>query len=425
MSTSDSATIVIVGYSRMLLEGLAGQLGPNSVIVIEDPVVAANRKVPEAVATDPLVARLVLVEYQEPDRLPGLIEQEPSLREARAVLPGLEYAVLPAAQLAAALGLPGAGPGAAAIFRDKSEQRRLAGAAGLRNPAFRVVATPAEAAGFLLEVGRRCVIKPTARQASLGVQFVDPSDDLATLTAAMRVAADPAESLLVPAGGIASAVIIEEAVIGPEYSVELLVSNGTVCFANVTAKQLADGDAPVELGHRVPGAAPELTDRLVTATADLVAAAGYEYGVIHCEWIVSDGVPVLVECAARIPGDEIATLISLAYDQAFIPAYLQLMLGNAPAFPSEAEYGAAIRFLTAPAGRLVRIDGVTEARQLPGVQTLQLMAAPGEVVRPLASSWDRLGYVVTKGSDVAEAGRLAEEAARLVTFDVDLLAPTR
>ncbi len=420
MTAAEKATIVLVGYSRTLLVGLAGHIPPGSVLVIEDPVVAASRKVQDATAADPLVDRLVLAEYQEIDRLRTLIDEEPSLREARAVLPGVEYAVPAAAHLAASLGLPGAGRRAASIFRDKSEQRRTAAAAGLRNPRFRVVGTPAEAWDFLVHVGGKCVIKPTARQASLGVRFVDLNDGPHGVADAMRLAAEPGESQLIPARGIASAVIIEEAVSGPEYSVEMLVSNGRSCFANVTAKQLAGGAFPVELGHLMPGAPPELGDQLVAATATLITAADFEFGVVHCEWIVADGAPVLVECAARIPGDEITTLLSLAYGRPFIHAYLQVLLADDPGFPGQPGHGAAIRFLTTTPGRLVRINGVAEARRAPGVEMLRLTAAPGDLVTKLTSSWDRLGYVVTRGGDAADAVRLADAAARRIRFDLDL-----
>ena len=405
--------IVLVGYSRTLLEPMAERVPAGGVLVIEDPVVAANREVAKATDADPLVGRLLLTEYQELPNIDALVAAEPALRAARAILPGSEYAVEPAARLAALLGLPGAGVEAAAVFRNKARQRRTAAAAGLRNPRFAVVSSAAEAAAFVDEVGVRCVVKPTARQASLGVRFVNPHTGEAA--AAFEHASAVDEAKLVPASGIRSEVIVEEAISGPEYSVEMLVRQGRRCFANVTAKQLVPGEHPVELGHTVPGARTgEDYTSLIESTTRLFTAAGFDTGVLHCEWIVSEHGPVLVECAARVPGDEIATLISLAFDRSFVLAYLTLMLGADPQLPAEPPYGATVRFLTTAPGTVTEVAGAEEAATLPGVQRVRITARPGDRIGPIRSSWDRVGYLVLRSADAAQARQDADRAANAI-----------
>jgi biotin carboxylase len=415
LSTTAPGAVIVVGYSRTLLEPLTDRLPPGSVVVIEDPVVAANREVAKATDANPLVGRLLLTEYQELDNVDALVAAEPSLRSARAVLPGSEYAVEPAARLAHLLGLPGATPGAAAVFRNKARQRQTAAAAGLRNPRFAVVSNPAEAAAFVDEVGVRCVVKPTARQASLGVRFVHPHTGEAA--AAFEHAGAVDETMLVPAAGIRSEVIVEEAVSGPEYSVEMLVRQGRRCFANVTAKQLVPGEYPVELGHTVPGARTDADfDQLVEATTRLFTAAGFDTGVLHCEWIVDEHGPTLVECAARVPGDEIATLISLAYDRSFVAAYLTLMLGEDPQLPAVPPYGATVRFLTTTPGTVTEVTGADAAATMPGVQRVKITAQPGDRVGQVRSSWDRVGYLVLRSADAAQAAQDADRAAGAIAI---------
>jgi len=409
--------VVLIGFSRILLTALGDALPPGSVLVVEEPDVVAKRDIVTLAARHPSVSRVLVAEYQVPGAMAELLSTTPALKAVRAVVPGIEYAVEPAAHLAAALGLPGAGTGAAAVFRNKVRQRRAAAAAGLRNPAYEVVADVAAALAFFDRAGTRCILKPTARQASLGVQFVDTRTELET---GFRHSRDADESLLVPGRGIRSELVIEHALDGAEYSVELLVSGGRTRFSNVTAKRVLPGRFPVELGHVAPGAPTEVLGRqLVENTTRLAEASGFGDGILHCEWIVDGQGPALVECAARMPGDEIATLVSLAYDSPLVCAYLEILLGSVPDLPATPRYGAAIRFLTAPPGTVTDVLGVAQARAIPGVQAVTVSATPGARVHPVTSSWDRLGYVITRADSASAAEQLALHAAETIRVQTD------
>jgi biotin carboxylase len=403
--------IVLLGFSRTLLAPLADVLPPASVLVVEEPDIAAKRDVPALARQHPAVSRVVLHEYQRAGAAAELLRSEPGVKNARAVLPGIEYAVQPAAELAALLGLPGAGAGAGAIFRDKARQRRTAQDAGIAIPRWSVVSTVAEAVDFVASAGTRCVLKPSALQASLGVCFVSGVEEVAGAFHHARAAAEP---VLAPARGIEFELMVEQALDGPEYSVELLALRGERLFANVTAKRLLSGPYPVEVGHVVPGAPSPLAARLVAQTALLARASGFETGVLHAEWIVGSGGPALVECAARMPGDEIGTLISLAYDFPLTRAYLCALLGSRPEVPATPRYGAAIRFLTAPPGTVLEVVGAERAAAVPGVWAAKVSVAPGDVVRPATSSWNRAGYVIARAATAVEAERAAIGAAGLV-----------
>lgn len=413
--TIDSDRLVLVGFSRTLLAPLADELPADCVVVIEEPDIAERRDLDALIAGFPAVGRVIRWNYQDHETLTELLRAAPWLQGARAVLPGVEYAVRSAAELAAMLGLPGAGVTAGAVFRDKARQRQVAAAAGLRNPEHALVRVADDAIAFLRASGGTCVVKPTARQASLGVRFARTAEQVREAVAA---ASDVHESLLEPGRGVPSQVLIETAVKGREYSVEMLVSHGRPCFANVTAKRLAAGDFPIEMGHVVAGL-PEYDDlarRLVDGTERLAAASQFRDGILHCEWIADQKGPVLIECAARMPGDEIGTLISLAYGFPLPLAYLKVLLGETPEVRAEPCGAAAIRFLTAAPGVVSQVTGIGEARQAPGIQAVKISAGPGEVVRAPVSSWDRAGYVIACGSDPAQAEERAQAAAGLIQF---------
>ena len=330
--------------------------------------------------------------------------------------PEVEYAVEAAAVAAERLSLPGAGEKAAHTFRNKLRLRALAGAAGVRNPEYAAVNTIAEAVAFFEHMGSACVLKPSSRQASVGVQIVS---ERAQVPSGWRACLAAREDRFEPDRGIASKVMMERFIEGPEFSVELLVSEGRASFVNVTSKVLLPGRFPVEIGHVVPAnVGATMWQRLVDATMKVMDAAGLASGTLHCEWIVEGGEPVLVECAARLPGDEIPVLISLAYGFAMVDAYLRTLQGEFPTLPTRPRGGAAIRFLVGPHGIVSDVRGVDDARGVPGVEEVRVAVRPGDTLNPVTSSWDRAGYVLANGETGREAWVRAELAASRVAVMV-------
>ncbi|MGK5672074.1 ATP-grasp domain-containing protein [Micromonospora sp. URMC 106] len=403
--------MVIVGASLGMLRWFSEELPAGSVVLVEEPDVIERRGLERFAREMAFISRVVPAEYQTGLDAAALVAREPALAAARLVMPGLEYAVGATARLAEALDLPGAGPAAADIFADKHRMRLLAAEAGLTNPAFALVDSPAAATGFAERHGGRCVLKPTRRSGSLGVQIIADPTEIAGAWAGTASPEDPPEAT---GRGLPTAVLVEQVVDGREHSVELLVADGEVFFANVTDKRVRPGRSPVETGHTVPTALPEATRReLIGVATRLAAAAGFRTGTLHSEWIVADGVPTLVECAARLPGDMITALVSIAYECGFIEAYLRTLRGERPALPVRPVGAAAVEFLLAPPGTVTAVDGARQALRAPGVLEVQLDVAVGDTVAEVTSSLWRSGHLLAWGADPAEAtanaGRAAEQ----------------
>ena len=211
--------------------------------------------------------------------------------------------------------------------------------------------------------------------------------------------------------------LAERFVQGHEYSVEMLVRDGEELFVNVTGKQLFPGPHPVELAHAVPADIPaELADLLGAQTRKLLDAVGFGSGTVHCEWIVSDGIPYLVECAGRFAGDGIIELIQRAYPVNYVEAVYAVLKGEPlPVdLPDCAKRAAAVRFMMIEPGIVDTIHGVDAAREAEGVFSCDVEIAPGDRFDGLHSSWDRVGDVMVTADTPADALRLAEAAVELV-----------
>ncbi|MGW4210889.1 ATP-grasp domain-containing protein [Lentzea sp. NPDC004789] len=407
--------VIVVGFVGVTI-GLVAEFQPDdSVIYVEEPDVVRKRHVRDQIEGVGFVRGLIEWEYLTQGKADEFFHTYRDLDPA-AVVPAIEYATPFAARLAERYGLPGATFGAAQIMRDKALLRRVTAAAGIPNPASVRVTSPADVLAFLR--GGPIVLKPSNRQASVGTQVIHDPDEVERAWAHCT-AQD--EGVFVPDRPMELSMLAEEFVDGEEFSVEMLVRGGEPLWANVTGKQLVPGPRPVELAHIVPADIPaELDELLKEETARVVDATGFRDGIVHCEWIVSDGVPHLVECAGRLAGDGILDVIQLAYPVELLRCYYAVLKGEDPPsdLPARAKAGAAVRFLTIEPGQVESVEGVDEARQLDGVHLLQVTVAPGQRFDGLRSSWDRAGIVMATGDTAAEALRRAENAAATVHIEV-------
>lgn len=409
---------LVVGCGVRLLDGLHGDLPDGSAVVIEEPELIGRRELRKRVGGLPVVADLFPGAYLFGCDPPALLKALPDTRFDRVIPATNEASAVAAAELAAALGLPGAGP-AAATFADKLTLRATADAAGLRNPRWREVTGPEDlVTAFRTFGGNELVLKPSGRSGSQGVQILTADDDA---TEAWRRTVT-AEGLLRPVDLPVTRYLVEERLYGDEVSVECLVSNGGVVFHNVTAKDVLPGRHPVEIGHRLPAELPSaVVDTLREAMRSLVTATGFDTGILHGEWILGDDGPVLVECAARIPGDQIMDLHSLAYGIPFWARYSALMAGERRAEalvgPGRAGRGAAVRYLLPPPGVVRAVAGTGAAAGQTGVTAVEVKVAPGDRVRPVRASADRSGHVVAVGADAVDAWQRAGEALSMIEVE--------
>ncbi|MET9232372.1 ATP-grasp domain-containing protein [Lentzea sp. NPDC003310] len=411
---SNPRPVLIVGYSSMLVAEFDRFLPENGVVVLEEPDPVRKRGARAMTDGAAVCRELIETEFLLPGGADKFFLEHQDL-DPVAVVPGHDYAVPAAARIAERYGVPGASLGAAEVLRDKHLLRTVAAAAGIGNPASRPVSSAEEVAAFQREVAGPIIIKPANRQASIGTLAVT---DPATIPQAWEQCLDHEEESCLPDRTPELRMLVEQFVTGDEYSVEMLYSHGDRSFANVTAKVLHPGPRPVELGHLVPApVSPELTALLVSETERLLAAIGFGTGLVHCEWIVQDGKPYLVECAGRQPGDFILELVQTAYRFDLFRAYADLMSGRRPECPQSAELGAATWHGTATPGEVISVDGVEDARALPGVQTCDVGVQVGKTVHPLRSSWDRTAVVTASGETALAAHATAKRAIELIRVE--------
>jgi biotin carboxylase len=247
------------------------------------------------------------------------------------------------------------------------------------------------------------VVKPAAAQGQRGLEIVAPGGDLAA-----AVAAAQAESR----DGLA---LCEEFVEGPELTVNAFVASGRFVPLTVTDREraLAFG---VATAHLFPSLHP--VGAVVAAAQAACAALGIASGPTYTQVLLAPDGPRVMEVAARLGGGHDGELCTAALGVDLSEAAVLAALGRTPGdLTAVRERAAVVRFLIAPAGRLVRVEGLDEARALPGVELAYAYRAPGTQIAPLLRGPDRAGFVLASGASRAQAeaaARSAEDAIRFV-----------
>lgn len=322
-----------------------------------------------------------------------------------------EYDVVVAAAAARELGLRAPDPTGVAVARNKLWMRQRCAAAGVPTPAFAGVASGQEAVAAAQRVGLPCVVKPTDETASADVARCR---SLAEVDA--HFASVVGKTANVRGQRRFPKILVEQALLGYEVSVEALAEGSRICVLGVTDKSLAGSDRYVEVGHVFPSLLPP---DVVSACADVATAAlravGFDLGMAHVEVKVTAAGPQLIEINARPAGGKITNLVDLALGISCLELVLRQYLGEpvldelGPLRAAPAR-GAAVRFLTAAPGIVTAVTGVDTAAAMPGVLDAEITVAAGDTVRPLQRNVNRLGHVLAVADEPYLALRRAESA---------------
>jgi len=329
-----------------------------------------------------------------------------------------DRAVPVVAAVAEARGLPGIGVETAHLMTHKVAMRRRLADHGVPQPRFAAVRSLSESRRAADEVGFPAVLKPADSGGQRGVFRVESLDDVDRHLHEALFASPSEEAIL------------EEFVDGTEMNGIVLARAGEQILLT-----LSDRMRPPGIGFGVgwihvypPTIPPEQLSFAEEVAERTVHALGLRTGVAFPQLLAApDGRVVVVECAARIPGGQMADLVRWAVGVDLVEVQLRMALGDE--LPDELvrprfAQPLAIRFFTAspgplPTGRVKWIGPLDKVRAFPGVVQADVYLQLGETIRPVRLDGDRRGYVIATGDTNLDALERAEAASRLLDVEVE------
>lgn len=312
-----------------------------------------------------------------------------------AVVAADDGGVVVAAMTGAALGLRSNPANSAMATRDKYLLRTMLSSAEVPQPQFGLPSNNAEAAAIAGRIGYPVVLKPLDRSASQGVIRVDDESALIpTMVEIRRIVGDDTADVL-----------IEKYVPGPEIAVEGLLADGELMVLAIFDKpDTGDGPAFPETIFVTPSRHPlDLQEEAIRVAQRATEAIGLTHGPVHIELRIEDGIPHIIEMAAR----SIGGLCSRSLNFGLMGTTLEtLILRNAigldkPELRREPHASGVLMLPIPRSGRFEGIDGLDDILELPAITGFDISARVGSPLMAPPEGDSYLGFVYAR-ADTAE-----------------------
>jgi len=316
--------------------------------------------------------------------------------------------------VARALGLKHNPLPASMAARNKGVMRARLAAADVPVPPFRLYrrsgTDPAKAAS---ECAYPCVLKPTFLAASRGVIR---ADDPASFRAAWdRIGKILDEPKVAERGGDAAGeILVENFVPGAEVALEGMLDGGRLTVLALFDKpDPLDGPFFEETIYVTPSRLPEPAQAKVAATScEAADALGLTEGPVHAELRVQGENVVVIELAARSIGGLCSRTLRFGTGMSLEEVILRHALGMPADAPRESS-AAGVMMLPIPrAGIFERMDGLDDARAVPGIVEATITMRPRQELVPLPEGSRYLGFLFSRAETPAEAESALREAHR-------------
>ncbi|MFY9342392.1 MAG: ATP-grasp domain-containing protein [Planctomycetota bacterium] len=364
-------------------------------------LLADFERVPDAMVADDLVrgVEALAARQGKAERLLGILEplQEPlaAVRE-RLRIRGMDAAT-------------------ARNFRDKSRMKDLFAAHDLPCARHVLVASIEQARQFVEQVGFPVVCKPPA---GAGSKSTSRCDSLQELTAFLQQSKP----------GPGREVLVEEFVLGREFSFDTATLHGQHCFHNICCYYPTPLEVManpwiqwcVVLPRDLSG--PEFA-AIHRIGPRALSTLGMWTGMSHLEWFRrADGGIAIGEVAARPPGAQFMTLMSHVTDADLYRAFAQLMVFETWS-PLVRRHAAGAAYLRAQGGTgkadavIKAVHGFDEVRSELG--ELIVEARLPAIGKPPSTSYEGDGYVIVRHPDTSLVTRAVQRIVSTVRVELD------
>jgi len=224
--------------------------------------------------------------------------------------------------------------------------------------------------------------------------------------------------------------LVESFIPGREYALEGVMEDGALrVLALFDKPDPLDGPFFEETIYVTPSAeAGARQGRIIEAVTEAAGALGLHHGPVHAECRVNEHGVFVLEIAARPIGGLCARALTFRGlgDQG---VSLEALLLRHVVGESILEYrlvsgASGVMMIPIPRpGTYRRVDGVSTARDMPGVVDVVITAKPDQRLEPLPEGASYLGFIFTRADQPADAVRALRHAHDQLHVVIDAPIP--
>jgi biotin carboxylase len=323
---------------------------------------------------------------------------------------------LTVATIAAELKLPGISIESARLASDKLAMKEQFKKKGINTPWFSEIYSARDLEEVIHKHAGHVVIKPIDSRGARGVLRLTAEDDL-------KWAFSEAQK-----NSPSKRVMTEEFLDGPQVSTESIIFNGKMETPGFSDRnyEFLERFSPyiIENGGDLPSHLPlsdqELIKKLVY---DGAIAMGITTGVVKGDIVFHNGIPFIIELAARLSGGYFCSHeIPLNTGVDFVGEAIKLALGeniNMKSLLPKYSRPVAQRYIFPKPGRVTRISGVEEVVVRPSVAMCEIRTRVGDNISPAFNHPSRAGVIITHGETKAEAIAEADRAIKDIRIETN------
>lgn len=318
-------------------------------------------------------------------------------------------------RVAESLGVPGLKPAVADRATDKLLRSKCFKKNNIPSPNFIIAKSSTDAIVKSKKMEFPLVIKPTNSSGARGVSKIEKSEEI-------QEKYDEAVSF-----SSNNTVLLEEHIEGKQISTESIIIKNRIITTGFADRNYENSSIfePyfIEDGHSIPSTiSDDLKTKVIKTVEKAINALGINFGVAKGDIIIDKGEPKILEMAARTSGGRFASdMVPLSSGVNIIKPLIQMSVGDKidmnylkPKFQKV----AVQRFFFPKPGKLISIQGIDEAKKIPGVYDifLQPNISTGYEIKKITNHADRVGHVIVTGDKLQETIDIADKVIKSVRF---------
>ena len=313
------------------------------------------------------------------------------------------------AEVSQKLHLPGIDEKTALKATDKVEMRKALKASNVPIPQFYYCNKLDDYKIIVNNFKQKYIVKPSDNSGSRGIYLVESQEESEKAFYYSRK------------NSRSGIVLVEEYMEGPEVSAEALTIDGETSVIAITDKITTGPPNFVEIGHTQPShLSKDIQKKIEEISIWAIQAIGIKNGPSHIEIKITKEGPKVVELGARLGGDNIAThLVPLSTGVDMVKATIEIALNKKTTIKQRWQRYAAIRYFHSKPGKLKKILGLNETKQLKEVYEVIVTKEKGEMITSIHNSADRLGYFILCTENIDSINQISKKIVEDLKIVID------